>query len=308
MDLAVKSCKISDLPVEIPITDIYLLPDFLTLLVKYFHYNVNYLLVTNRVNGDILAVTATFEKKLLGIPSIINPQIIYYQPLEYFSVKRKHKNETQLQDLEIQKQISAYYHKYYFKIEKNLSPNTIDVRGFNWSGLKASPLYTYVFDLKSYSSDIFFRKQRASLRKAQKLEYQFTGKTDIDSFLSLVEGTKKRQDWNFNIPDKTLKDYISQLLKLGFVKQFSITNQKGKIVSTMFCLMDKVNKVAYAWLASTDVQELSKGVSTLLFHSISEYLQTDYDVFDLCGANTDTIARFKASLGAELKVFYRIKL
>jgi len=76
----------------------------------------------------------------------------------------------------------------------------------------------------------------------------------------------------------------------------------------MFCIMDKDNKIFYGWITSTLTSELTYGVSTLLIHSICEHLKKDYDIFDLCGANTDSIARFKASLGAELKVFYRIQL
>lgn len=308
MNLSVKSYKISDFTDKAIISNVYLLPDFLVLLNKYFKLEAKYLVVKNNTTQEIVGITASFEKKIVGIPSIINPQISYYQPLQIFSLHKKNPNENQIQEIEIQKMISQYYHKHYFKIDKNLSTQTSDIRGFLWSGLTCIPFYTYVFDLNNYSSENFFRKQRASLRKAESLGYSFVQRKDIDSFLNLVEGTKKRQDWNFHIPNALLKEYINELIDLGLVKQFSITNSTNRIISTMFCLMDQTNRIAYAWLASTALDELSNGASTLLFHSISEYLRASYDVFDLCGANTETIARFKASLGAELQVFYRIKL
>lgn len=308
MKLLVKTYKIADLPESKLITNVFLKPEFLNLLTKFFNLDVKYLVVKNLQLQEVVAVSVSIEKKILGIPSLINPKILYYQPVEVFASVRKNQNENNLQQLEIFQKISEYYHKYYFKIEKNLPPEIEDIRGFLWSGLTATPFYTYRLNLNDYSSECFFRKQRAALRKAQNLSYEFTQDIDIDSFMELVQGTKERQEWNFDYKDEVLRKYLNELLELGFVKQFSIKNQEGRIVSTMFCQMDKINKVSYAWFTSTDVNELSNGVSTLLFHSISEYLKTEYVTFDLCGANTETIARFKASLGAQLKVFYRIKL
>lgn len=308
MNLVVKTHKLANLPDKNRISNIFLRPEYLALVHKYFNLDVKYLVVTNSDLDEIVAITLSFEKKILGIPSLTNPKILYYQPIELFVSERKNHNENQLQELEIYKKISEYYNKYYFKVEKNLSPEIEDVRGFVWSGMSATPFYTYRLNLNNYTPDNFFRKQRASLRKAQKLAYEFNQDVDIESFLRLVKGTKDRQDWNFDYNNKILYEYIKELIELGLVQQFSITNQEGIVVSTMFCLMDKINKISYAWFTSTDVNELSNGVSTLLFHSISIYLQNEYDIFDLCGANTETIARFKASMGAQLKVFYRIKL
>lgn len=308
MDLLVKSYKITDLPDNHKITNVYLYPDFLSSINKYFKLDVKYLIVTNRSNNNIVAITSSFEKKMLGIPNIINPQIVYYQPIEFFLPQRKYENENQLQIIEINKKIAEYYHKYYFKVCKNLSPTTIDVRGFLWSGMTVTPLYTYVFYLKNYNTDNHFKRQRATLRKAEKLPYTFNQQTDISRFLSLLQATKQRQDWNFNIDEKVLEGFLSHLIELGHVQQFNILNANKKIVSTMLCILDKLNKTAYAWLAATDLKELSNGLSTLLIHEISQFLKGDYNTFDLCGANTDSIARFKASLGADLKVFYRIKL
>jgi len=308
MKLVVKTYKITDFAERKLITNVYLKPDFLSLLVKYFNLKVKYLVVTNDKSKNIVAVTVSIEKKILGIPSLINPKVIYYQPIEFFLAQRQNPNENRLQELEIIKKISDYYHKYYFKIEKNLPPEIEDVRGFVWSGINTIPLYTYRFNLENYSPGHYFNRQRAALRKAQKLAYTFSTESNIDSFFRLIEGTVHRQEWNFNYDKKVLRDYINELLRLNFVEQFSIVNQQNEIVSTMFCIMNKANKIFYGWLTSTATNELANGVSTLLFHSICEYLRNDYKIFDLCGANTETIARFKASLGAELKVFYRIKL
>lgn len=308
MNLVVKTYKLADLPEKNQISNLYLKAEFLSLLHKYFNLDIKYLIVSNVDTEEIVAITFSVEKKILGIPSLINPQIIYYQPIEFYLPQKKYPNEKQLHELEIFKKISEYYNKYYFKVSKNLAPEIEDIRGFVWSGMSATPFYTYRFELDSYSSDNFFKKQRASLRKAQKLGYRFTQEVNINRFLELVKGTKERQEWNFNFNDEVLKSYLEDLVNLSFVEQFNIVNQEDKIVSTMFCLMDKINKISYAWLATTDVKELSNGVATQLLHSIAEHLKIDYNVFDLCGANTDSIARFKASLGTQLKVFYRIKL
>ncbi len=308
MDLIVKTYKITDLPEIDQITKVYLKPKFLALLIKYFNLDVKYLVVKNLHTQDMVAVTVSVEKKILGIASLINPHQLYYQPIQIFSAIRKCPNENQLQNIEIYKKISEYFHRFYFRVEKNLSPDNDDIRGFLWSGISAKPLYTYRFNLKSYTSDNYFNRQRGGLRKAQKMNYSFSRVPDIDSFLRLFEGTKQRQDWNYKMDETIFHKYLNELLELGFIEQFSILNQNNEVISTMFCIMDKDNKIFYGWITSTLTSELTNGVSTLLIHSICEHLKKDYDIFDLCGANTDSIARFKASLGAELKVFYRIQL
>lgn len=307
MKLIAKSCKIADFPNEDLITNIFLRPEFIQLLTTHFGYNVKYLYVKNTQLDEVVAVTILIEKRKFGIPYLIIPQFLYYQPIEIFTAPRKNSNENQLQDIEIYREIAAYFSKYFFQINMNLPPEISDIRGFTWNGLKAKPLYTYRFTLNDYSCDNFFRKQRASLRKAQNLNYYFNQEINIDRYFELVKATRERQKWNFRIKDEKLASYIADLLELGLIKQFNICSPEGIIVSTMFCQLDKPNKTAYAWLTTTDINELSNGVSTLLFHSINEYFKQEYDFFDLCGANTETIARFKASLGAELKVFYNIQ-
>ncbi len=308
MNIEVKSCRISDFAHPQLITNVFLYPKYLLLIKDLFGIDVKYLVVTNRDNNNLLALTVSYEKKILGIPTIINPSVAYYQPIELFLIQRKYKNENQLQELEIYQRISEYYQKYYFKVEKNLSPETQDIRGFIWSGMTASPLYTYVFDLNSYSSDTFFKRQRASLRKAQNLSYQFSQEEDIKSYLRLVKDTKDRQDWKVKIDENVFPNFLKKLIDLEYVKQFSLIKENGEVASTMFCLLDNNNKIAYAWLQSTAIEDLANGASTLLIHTISQHLKDKYQTFDLCGANTNTIARFKASMGAQLKVFYRIKL
>lgn len=308
MKLITKSCKIADFPTEDLITNIYLKPQFLQLLTTHFGYNINYLYVKNTQHEQIVAVTILIEKKRLGIPYLIKPQILYYQPIEIFINKRKRANENQLQELEIFQEISAYLTKYFFQINMNLPPEISDIRGFTWSGLKAKPFYTYRFMLNDYDSANFFKSQRGSLRRAMKLNYSFNQDSNIDRYFELAKATKIRQQWDFKINDEKLANFITDLVKLGFVKQFNICTPERSVVSTMFCLLDQTNRTAYGWLTTTAIEEFSNGVSTLLFHSICEQLKEEYDIFDLCGANTDSIARFKASMGAELQVFYNIQL
>ena len=142
MKLLVKTYKIADLPESELITNVFLKPEFLNLLTKFFNLDVKYLVVKNLQLQEVVAVSVSIEKKILGIPSLINPKILYYQPVEIFASVRKNQNENNLQQLEIFQKISEYYHKYYFKIEKNLPPEIEDIRGFLWSGLSATPFRT----------------------------------------------------------------------------------------------------------------------------------------------------------------------
>lgn len=308
MRLLTKTCKLTDFPFGSLISNTLLKTDFLLTFSKHLNYNIKYLYVVNQSNNMLLALTYVVEKKFLGIPISIIPQLLYYQPIEIFTPTKKYPNENQLQNLEIFKSMAGYFTKYYLKVQKNLSPEIDDIRGFVWSGMQALPLYTYRFDLTNYSSDNFFKKTKAVLRKAQALNYSFDQKSDVNSLLTLIKGTKERQEWHFNFSDNTLENVLVDLINLNYVKQFNIRNSQGQVVSSMVCIMDEKNKIAYAWLASTNISELSSGVSTLIFHSICTYLVNNYQIFDLQGANTDTIARFKASHATQLKVFYRIKV
>lgn len=305
MQLRARTCKIDNLSNQIAVTNVFLKRNYLKLLSQYLKVNINYIVVENMENSHIVCVGMLIEKSMLKIPYIINPQMSYYQPIEFFLPPRKLPNETELKELEVAKELAKYYNQYYLKVDINLPPEISDVRGFLWEGMKASVNYTYRFELKDFSTDIMFRSQRKSYRKSLKQNYSFDDTPCIEEFLLLAKETALRQEWKINL-DKNFVEFASSLIAEGVVKQFNIKNSSSALVASMFCYIDRDNKRVYAWLSGSRVSELSNGVSLYMFTEVINYLKDDYDVLDLCGANNETISRFKASLGAELKVFYKI--
>ncbi len=308
MKIRIKYVKISEIGQYIVPTNVFLNPNLLSLLNKYFNYNIHYLVAIDADSSNTLSAFAIYEKSILRIANIFKPQIVYYQPIEYYLPEKKCPNQNELIKLDIQKSYAKYISKNYLKVHFNLAPENDDVRGFLWSGLKASPFYTYLFDLKHYSIDSYFKKQRTSLRKGISQNYSITSKPMLKDFFSLSEKTKERSKWNFNFNEDKLSGLLYELIEKKLAVQYNFCSSENKLLASMICLMDKNNKIVYAWLSTSSPDEMSNGITPFMFHSIIDYIKKDYDYFDLCGANTETIARFKASFGTILKPFYRISI
>jgi hypothetical protein len=308
MNISVKCVHIDEINNYCQPSVVLIQKEYLQLLSRHFKFKIKYLIALNTDSGQTLSAMAIFEKYIIRIANIISPQITYYQALEYFFPLKKNSNQNELTKLNINKAIASYIHKHFLKVDFNLYPQCKDPRGFQWSGFNIKPLFTYTQILRDYSSEQLFKNQRTSLRKAFSMNYMFSKEARVDEFLQLTSHTKQRSNWNFSIKNDQLSNFINSLIKAGIAEQFCVFRNNNELVASVILLQDKNHKISYAWLATTLPEEMKNGVTPFLYDRLFNYLKDDYELLDLCGANTESIARFKTSLGTKLETFFKVSL
>ncbi|NMD13189.1 MAG: hypothetical protein GYA77_06520 [Candidatus Cloacimonetes bacterium] len=252
---------------------------------------------------QLVAALPVFEKRNLGISRLISPQIAYYQGLWFWWEEGRAPNRILLDELRVIGEVAEYLKKRYRLLHFNLAPHNKDVRGFVWSGLKAKPLYTFVHNLgQPYC---LLRDERKKLRLAEEQNYVWEERFAPRQFIDLHKSLYTRKGKQFNIGYPELEQWLCQLQQKKLLSQFNLV-KGGEIVSSNIVLSGFAEDIAYTIMRSTREEDLRLGASTLHSKLLVEALSGRYRCLDFCGANTPEVARFKAAMGFQLKVFYQI--
>ncbi|MBN2830294.1 MAG: GNAT family N-acetyltransferase [Candidatus Cloacimonetes bacterium] len=265
---------------------------------------LSYLIVYN--SGELWALMPMFEKTRYGIRQLITPILSYYNPIVWLLPEQQRPNKNLLHKLEITSIISDYLIENYRIMNINLSPETYDVRSFQNAGITAKPMFTFLYNLSPDYEPNFFAKEGTSLRKAQRMGIEIREEFLPDQFISLLEKTNERQERTFNISREKHLRLLKTLSDAGMMIQLNAF-YNDSLISSLLILNDTENKALYAWQNGTNPEYLHSGVAIFLhYHAIMKYKES-YLLYDLCGANHPGISRFKAAIGAELKLFFRLE-
>lgn len=252
--------------------------------------------------GDVpVAMMPVYEKRRLGVASLRTALGSYYQGIHMLEHNENPARQG-LNTLEICTAIATKLTQTYRGITFNLHPSNLDTRGFTWHKLKATPLYTYTHDLRSPLTPL--RDERQKLKRAENRAFRFIEHSDAGTFARMTMAMYSRKDHSIGFNAQKLRAFVQRLTDSGLIRQFCVMRDE-RIVSTNIVISD-APRCAYTILRASDPEELKHGVST--WHSVQliEALSGQYQCLDFCGANTPTVARFKAALGMELKLFFRI--
>jgi len=80
----------------------------------------------------------------------------------------------------------------------------------------------------------------------------------------------------------------------------------GLVKSSRIVVRSENEKKIYDFLSASDPDSLSSGINSLLVDKIIMDFKNKYNQYDLCGANIESIARFKSGFGGDLKQFFQI--
>ncbi len=253
--------------------------------------------------NDLLAQMPIYEQKQLGFLRLLPALGSYYQGLHFYHPQDKSAQRKALDELRISSEVAIFLKSRYKKFSITLLPSNYDMRGFLWNGLKVQALYTYIHD---YSSEIQpLSDERKKLRRANKEGYSFEQSSDIPSFLELSQDMYTRKNHK---PFKDIngqKTYLQELDKAGLSKQFNVL-RGSKIVSSNILLQAKDQTPAYSILRASVKEEMDRGVSLWHNKMLIEAMSSRCTELDFCGANTPDVARFKAAMGLQLRLFFRI--
>ena len=251
---------------------------------------------------ELLAMLPVYEKKRLGRLGIVSPTGSYYQGMHFFWEQGSTPTRRIMETQEICASVAKWLLKHYKHIRINLCTHNTDVRGFTWNGFTAKPLYTFEHKLGEPLKPQ--RDEREKLKRAEKQGYNFGESLDANTFIDMSKAMYDRKSHTSGLDLPGLKDYIGSLNKAGILKQFNVLRDV-KVVSTNLLLADE-GWAAYTILRASEPAEMKLGVSTWHSMKLVESLQGRYRVLDFCGGNVPAVARFKAALGLELKLFFQI--
>lgn len=243
-----------------------------------------------------------YERRRLGGVSLQSPSGSYYQELKFWHQKESPAPRRLLDELQITSAIADYLRGKYRSIVFNLSPRLTDVRGFTWNGFKALPMYTFEHRLSEEIHPL--RDEREKLRRAADRGYCFARNLDPDAFLELSDAMFERKNHHAYTKPAKMRAYIENLSKAGLLSQYNVCLD-GRIVSANILLAGE-GGMAYTVLRASHSDEMRHGVSLWHTDMLIKELRKQYHTLDLCGANVPEVARFKAAMGLELKLFFRI--
>jgi len=191
-------------------------------------------------------------------------------------------------------------------------PAYTDPRPYQWEDFSVDPTFTYRLSTDDRSPDEILKSFSRSLRR--EINDAEDGETTvelggIDGARTVFEDVAARyaeQDEHFGPTWAYVRDLVTNLDERSRVY---VAREDGEYRGGIIVLYS--NDAAYYWLGGARSGDNS-GINSLLHWRVIEDLATDSPVgsvgeYDLVGANTEHLCRYKAKFGAELAPYYTIE-
>ena len=181
-------------------------------------------------------------------------------------------------------------------------PTLKDVRLFQWTSWKTTPLYTFHIDLTD-STQLESNWSTSTKRTFKKHASAYSFQEDADATQSVIElaaASYGRHGRPLPLPAEQLTGLVRKLQQAGLVRIFTITSDSSKSPTAGLALLHD-QEVAYYWLAGSVP---GHSMTVLLGHLFPLLASEGIRLFDFVGANTPYIAEFKRRFGPELVPYY----
>lgn len=251
---------------------------------------------------ELIAILPLYEKRKFGLKALIAPVGTYYQGISIYHPPQTSGPRMLLDSLAITERIAKSITKKYHRVNIRLSPDNSDVRGFTWNSFKAKPLYT--FSLNNEGEQYIMPEERRYLRRAEKNGMSFEEGYDPDLFMELQSKLDKRKGHTMGVSYPLLRRYFDSLNGGGLLRQYN-SFFEGKAVSSSISLTNG-KEIIYTLYWATELKFMNQGAAAFHCQKSFEELPDGIHTMDMCGANIQDVARFKAALGMQLGIFFEI--
>jgi hypothetical protein len=186
--------------------------------------------------------------------------------------------------------------------------NLLDIRSFLWGSLEAHPNYTYTVPIERSTKSLFeglSNETRVHIRRAEKEKRLEVRKGDITDFKALIRMTTDR----YQEQGKAFGPSIEYLMKVyeSFPNNIDVVSliHDGEIVGGLILL--KYGDVVAHWLAGITPVKRVRGANELLhWWVIQKYKEKGYKHYELIGANTKHLCRFKSKFNPRVNVYFSL--
>ena len=265
----------------------------------------------------ILFVFPIFVKKFINFRMAFSPPPRCLIPnMGLVLIKEKyHQNTFESKYFKICNEID-YFIKYRIRANfiRFIHPTGLhDMRPFVWTNYNIKPRYTYHISLKSNKEKIFnnFKsKTKNMIKRALKYHEIIINNGDKKNYFEIIEQVRKRyEEQGLRMPGSN--EYFEFIYKELYERNQIIikvarNNNNNKFVTGFIVL--KYNKKILNWLGATPPKEDFKGINELIMWTvIRENINNELENYDLVGANTKHLCKFKSNFGPILKEYYEVE-
>lgn len=192
-------------------------------------------------------------------------------------------------------------------------PTYDDPRPFTWNGLSVETAFTYSLDTTDMASDSLLKSFSKSLRR----EIRDANELDIEVHIEgpetasrVHEETRKRyaeQNRDYSLDQSYVEDLVSTLSKDNRCRVYAARTADGEFLTGITTLYS--NDAAYFWQGGARTQYDGVSINSLLhWHIVKDIIDNPpletVTSYDLMGANTERLCRYKSKFSAELVPYY----
>ncbi|QKY21971.1 GNAT family N-acetyltransferase (plasmid) [Halolamina sp. CBA1230] len=190
-----------------------------------------------------------------------------------------------------------------------------DPRPFVWADLSLDTSFTYRLAVDEDTDALqssFSKSLRREIRDAEELAVTVErGGTDpVERIYDRTQERYAEQDRGFTLDRSYVTDLTDALAAEDRCRTYVARDADGEFLSGVVVLYS--NDAAYFWLGGTRTVHEGTGVNGLLHWRIIEDIaagepRDSVDTYDLMGANTERLCRYKSKFGASLAPYYALE-
>ncbi|MFC7236118.1 GNAT family N-acetyltransferase [Halosegnis marinus] len=189
-----------------------------------------------------------------------------------------------------------------------------DPRPYTWAGLDTAPAFTYQLDTADRSTDEvragFSKSLRREIGDAEELDIAVTVE-GVEAARAVYDATAERyaeQDREFALDWPYVRDLVEALGERARV--YVVRDGDGEFLAGVTVLYS--DELAYFWQGGVRTVYEGVSVNSLLHWRIVADLVAEPPLdtlrgYDLMGANTERLCRYKSKFGASLVPYYRVE-
>ena len=193
-----------------------------------------------------------------------------------------------------------------------------DPRPYVWADYDVETLWTYRLKVGDESPGSLLKDASKSLRReigdARDLDVTVEREEDdLDGARSVFEETRKRyaeQGRTLSLSWDYVSDMVETMLETDRARVYVARDGEGRFLTGITVVYS--NDAAYFWQGGARSIHEGVAINSLVHWNIVEDVAKDppretVDTYDLLGANTERLCKYKAKFGSELTPYYRVE-
>lgn len=266
----------------------------------------SHLWVASKGDDWLGGVVVPYRRRFGGDAGVMTPITAYTSPVFAATLfKASLANKAVANVIEVAKPLATVVAQNYSVVRHVTLPALRDVRAWQWAGWQAEPTYTFCVDLSQELA--ISHSVRKHVNKCERNGAQVTESWDLDAFWIMQESTIGRQGVRLGVSRREGSLLATKLHDAGLAFMFTATDADGQPLSSRVLLGLKGTSTIFDWLAGSDAERLSFGASPWLMTKVAALAaRQGYRYWDLCGAQIESVAKFKSELGGELTHGFRL--